>query len=90
MTKYTDLPMFWNQGMSPASQANALNQANDYANALQNSYANALQNVYQKPISKLDHARGRFGKPFAADKGSTWVPRTKPVLTEWLESREKK
>ena len=64
--------------------------ANDYANALQNSYANALQNVYQKPISKLEFARQRHGKPFAADKGSTWAPRTKPVLTEWLESKGKK
>lgn len=40
--------------------------------------------------SKLEFARQRHGKPFAAEKSSTWVPRTKPVLTEWLESRGKK
>ena len=94
MTKYADWSEFWNQDMNTASQANALNHANDYANAMQNSGTQALmaglQNVYQQQISKLELARQRHGKPFAADKGSTWVPRTKPVLTEWLESREKK
>ena len=92
MTKYPDWSAFG--GTSTTSQANALNHANGYGNAMQNSGTQALmaglQNVYQQQISKLEFARQRHGKPFAADKGSTWVPRTKPVLTEWMEARGKK
>lgn len=37
--------------------------------------------------SKVDLARKKFGKPFAHEEGSPWVPRTTRLLTDWLSKR---
>lgn len=38
---------------------------------------------------KLCQARVRHGKPFAYETGSSWKPRSVPLLTEWMQSRGK-
>jgi hypothetical protein len=40
--------------------------------------------------SKVDIARRRFGQKFSWEPGSTWTPHAVPVLTEWLQNKEKK
>ena len=36
---------------------------------------------------KLIQAREKFGRPFAHEPGSDWVPRKVPVLTEWMQNK---
>ena len=38
---------------------------------------------------KVLMARERHGKPFAYETGSAWKPRSVPLLTEWMQSRNK-
>ena len=40
-----------------------------------------------KIVNKVSIARQRHGKPFAYESGSTWKPRSVPLLTEWLQGR---
>jgi len=67
------------------SQANALKQSINMgmqSAGLANTWNMLAMQQFQPP-SKLDRARERFGRPF-----KDWMPRAKPVLTEWLEQRQ--
>lgn len=50
-----------------------------------------IQNGKPKNMSEVIlKARGRHGKPFSFEPGSTWKPHDTPVLTAWLQSRGEK
>ncbi len=42
-----------------------------------------------KRESPVEAARRRFGKAFAHEQGSTWAPRSTPLLIEWLQKKGK-
>jgi len=48
---------------------------------------------YQAPTcdhkKRVDQAREIFGRPFAFEQGTTWKPRSVPLLTEWMQTRHK-
>ena len=38
-----------------------------------------------KPLTPVEKARQRHGKPFAFESGSTWTKHATPVLTQWMQ-----
>lgn len=39
----------------------------------------------QRPLSAIDRARQRHGKPFAHEPGSDFKPHEIPILTQWMQ-----
>ena len=40
-----------------------------------------------EPVDPVERARQRFGKKFCFEPGSTFKPRSTPLLTEWMQSK---
>ena len=42
-----------------------------------------------EPVDPVERARARFGRPFCFEPGSTFKPRERPLLQDWLAARNR-